>query len=153
MSDLPPFKIFRNESLLELAVKKPLDLEELETAKALSRKQIDRYGADLVPEIHRAMVIPEADLPAYPRDTRPNFSSSVRKRVKGLKTWRDMRAKDLGMEPGILLNNALINDLALKNPRSVKEMEEIPGLKKWQENLFGQEILAAQTGGPERDGK
>jgi ribonuclease D len=152
-SDLPPFKIFRNESLLELAAKKPLDLEELAAAKVLSRKQVDRYGAELVQEIHRAMAIPEADLPAYPRAARPNFSSPVRQRVKGLKTWRDMRAKDLGMEPGILLNNALINDLALKNPRSLKEMEEIPGLKKWQQNFFGQEILAAQTGGPGRDGK
>jgi ribonuclease D len=152
-SDLPPFKIFRNESLLELAAKKPLDLEELAAAKVLSRKQVDRYGAELVQEIHRAMAIPEADLPAHPRAGRPNFPSSVRQRVKGLKTWRDMRAKDLGMEPGILLNNALINDLALKNPRSLKEMEEIPGLKKWQQNFFGQEILAAQTGGPGRDGK
>ena len=64
-----------------------------------------------------------------------------------------MRAKDLGMEPGILLNNALINDLAWKNPRSAKEMEEIPGLKKWRQNHFGQEILAAQAAGRGGDGK
>ena len=56
-----------------------------------------------------------------------------------------MRAKTLEMEPGILLNNALINDLALKNPRSIEEMKEIPGLKKWQQSHFGREILAAQT--------
>jgi ribonuclease D len=56
-----------------------------------------------------------------------------------------MRAKTLEMEPGILLNNAMINDLALKNPRSVKEMEEIPGLKKWRQSHFGREILAAQS--------
>jgi len=41
----------------------------------------------------------------------------------------------------------LINAFALKNPRSIKEMGEIPGLKKWQEVYFGQEILAVQTGG------
>jgi ribonuclease D len=54
-----------------------------------------------------------------------------------------MRAKNLGMEPGILLNNALINGLALKNPRSIREMEEIPGLKKWLRDHFGREILEA----------
>ncbi len=64
-----------------------------------------------------------------------------------------MRAKHLGMEPGILLNNALINGFALKNPRSVKEMEEIPGLKKWLQDHFGREILTAQTGGHKGDGK
>jgi len=56
-----------------------------------------------------------------------------------------MRAKNLGVEPGILLNNTLINGFALKNPRSIKEMEEIPGLKKWLQDHFGREILATQT--------
>jgi ribonuclease D len=145
--DLPPFKVLRNEPLLELAMKKPLRPEELETGKVLSRGQIDRYGTHLLQEIHRALAIPEKDLPVYPREARPNLSTSVRKRVKALKTWRDIRAKDLGLEPGIIMNNALINAFALKNPRSLKEMGEIPGLKKWLEDHFGQEILSAQTSG------
>jgi ribonuclease D len=152
-ADLPPFKVLGNEPLLELAMKKPLGLEELETGKVLSRKQIDRYGAPLLQTIHRAMSVPDEDLPVYPRESRPDVSSPVRKRVKALKTWREMRAKILEMEPGILLNNALINDLALKNPRSIKEMEEIPGLKKWRQSHFGREILAAQTRRHRGDGK
>jgi ribonuclease D len=89
------------------------------------------------------MSVPDEDLPVYPRESRPDVSSPVRKRVKALRTWREMRAKTLEMEPGILLSNALINDLALRNPRSTKEMEEIPGLKKWRQTHFGREILAA----------
>jgi ribonuclease D len=144
-ADLPPFKVLGKEPLLELAKKKPLRMEELETGKVLSRKQIDRYGISLLQEIHRAMSIPDQDLPVYPRGARPDLSSSVRKRVNALKIWRDMRAKTLEMEPGVLLNNALINDLALKNPRSIGEMKEIPALKTWQQNHFGREILEAQT--------
>ncbi len=144
-ADLPPFKVLGNEPLLELAMKKPLRLEELGKGRVLSRKQIDRYGSHLLQEIHQAMSIPDGSLPVYPREARPDLSSPVRKRIKRLKTWRDMRAKALEMEPGILLNNALIKDLALKDPRSIREMEEIPGLKKWQQSHFGQEILAAQT--------
>jgi ribonuclease D len=87
----------------------------------------------------------------YPRAARPDLSSPVRKRVKALKIWRDIRAKTLEMEPGILLNNALINDLALKNPRSIEEMKEIPGLKKWQQSYFGREILTVQTRGHRED--
>jgi ribonuclease D len=144
-SDLPPFKVLGNEPLLELAMKKPLRLEELEAAKVLSRKQIDKYGPPLLQEIHRALAIPDQDLPVYPRGAKPVLSSPVRKRVKALKAWREMRANNLGLEPGILLNNALINDLALKNPQSIEEMGEIPGLKKWLQDHFGREILAAQT--------
>jgi ribonuclease D len=151
--DLPPFKVLHNESLLDLAMKKPLRLEELETGKILSRKQIDRYGTRLLQEVCRAMATPDEDLPVYPREARPDLSSALRKRVKQLKTWRDIRANTLGIEPGILLNNALINGFALKNPRSIKEMEEIPGLKKWLQDHFGREILAAQTRGHKGDGK
>jgi ribonuclease D len=142
-ADLPPFKVLGNECLLELAMKKPLGLEELETGKVLSRRQIDRYGTPLLQTIQRAMSVPDENLPVYPRQSRPDVSSPVRERVKALKTWREKRAKTLEMEPGILLNNALINDLALKNPRSTKEMEEVPGLKKWRQSHFGREILAA----------
>ena len=98
------------------------------------------------------MAIPDEDLPLYPREAKPDLSPLLRKRVKALKTWRDMRAKTLGMEPGILLNNALINGLALKNPRSIREMEEIPGLKKWLVDHFGREILTAQARGYKGDG-
>ncbi len=146
-SDLPPFKVLGNEALLELAVKKPSGQEELETTKGLSRKLIDRYGTRLLQEIHRAMAIPQEDLPVYPRKRRPDFPSPARQRVKALKAWRDVRAKDLGMEPGILMNNVLIQDLALKNPQSIKEMEEISGLRKWRQNHFGREILDAQARG------
>ena len=152
-SDLPPFKVLGSEALLELAMKKPLRLEEMETGKALSGKLIHRYGTRLLQEIHRAMTIPGKDLPVYPRKKWTDLPSPARKRVKALKTWRDIRAKDLGMEPGILLNNALINDLALKNPRSLEEIGEIPGLKKWRLTHFGREILAAQAAGRRGDGK
>ncbi|MBI5604729.1 MAG: ribonuclease D [Deltaproteobacteria bacterium] len=144
-SDLPPFKVLGNEPLLALAMKKPLSLEEMETGKTLSRKQIDRYGTRLVREIRRAMALPDEDLPNYPRQARPDLPSAVRKRIKALKNWRELRAKDLKMEPGILMNNALINALVLKNPGSLKEMEEIPGLKGWFKNHFGPEILTVQT--------
>ena len=151
-SDFPPFKVLRNEQLLELAIQKPLHLEELEAVKALSRKQIERHGTHLLREIHRAMAIPPEDLPVYPRVGRTDLPSAVRKRVKALKTWRELRAKSLGMEPGILLNNALIHDLALKNPHSIEELAEISGLKNWRQRHFGREILNAQTGGQKGDG-
>jgi len=152
-SDLPPFKVLGNEVLLELAVKKPLRLEEMDAGKILSGKLIQRYGTRLLQEIHRAMAIPNGELPVYPRKRRTDLPAPVRQRVKALKDWRDKRAKGLGIEPGILLNNALIQDLAWKNPRSTKEMEGIPGLRNWRRNHFGQEILAAQARGHKGDGE
>jgi ribonuclease D len=141
--DLPPFKVLPAEALLELAAKKTQTPEELEEGKGLGRKLIDRYGARLLQEIQRAMDIPEQDLAAFPREARPDFPPAVRKRIKTLKTWRETKAAELGLEPGTILNNALINLLALKSPRSQRELEEIPGLKEWQGANFGGEILRA----------
>jgi ribonuclease D len=100
-----------------------------------------------VQEIQRAMAISDKDLPLHRREPKPGLSSPIRNRVKALKEWRDRRAENLGIEAGTLINNSLINALAVQNPRSINEMEEIPGLKKWLQDHFGLEILAAQTSG------
>jgi ribonuclease D len=147
-SDLPPFKILHNEALLELALRKPLQIDELGAGNVLGRKQIERFGSQLLREIHRALAIPDEALPQYPREARPDLPPDTRRRVKALKTWRDRRAKSLGMEPGIFLNNSLIQDLAIKNPRSIEDLGAIPGLKKWRQFHFGKEILAALKESP-----
>jgi len=149
--DLPPFKVIGNESLLELARQKPLTLEELETRKILSRKQMDRHAKRLLQEIHGAMTIPDQELAVYTPEPEPALAFPLRRRVKALKTWREDRAKHLQMDPGDLLNNSLINGLAMRNPRSTKEMDEVPGLRKWQKDHFSREILSALTQGTRRD--
>lgn len=141
-SDRPPFKVIRNEALLELALKKPSSAEEMEKGKVLTRREIERYGTHLLQGIQRALAIPEKDLQVYHREARPDWPAAVRSRIKALKNWRDQQAKELKVEPGVLMNNLLINTLALKNPRSLKETEEIPGLKRWFRDHFGREILA-----------
>jgi ribonuclease D len=144
-ADRPPFMIVRNESLLDLALRKPLSLEELGTGKALSQKQVDRFGSGLLSEIQRAMAIEDEDLLKAPKHLKPVWPSPVHQRIKALKKWRDRRAEHLELESGILLSNSLINALALKNPRSLAEMEGIPGLKRWLLDYFGQEILGSLT--------
>ncbi len=140
--DLPPFKVIRNESILELVRQKPICPEDLEAGNILSRKQIQRYGKPLLEEIQRAMAIPPENLWLLAHVPRPVLPSPVRRRVQALKTWRDAQAKHLRMDPGDFLNNALINDLAWKNPRSAQQIEEIPGLRKWLQDIFSEEILA-----------
>ncbi len=95
-ADLPPFKVLGNEALLGLAMKKPLNMEDLETGKVLSGKQIDRYGTRLLQEIHRAMALPDEELPVYPREARPELSSPVRQRVKALKNLAGYEGKNVG---------------------------------------------------------
>jgi ribonuclease D len=145
-SDRPPFKIIGNEALLELARKTPLNQGELERANILSPKQIDRFAGKLVNTILGAMAVPEESLLHYPRRKKIDLGATERLKIKALKQWREQRADELGLEPGILLSTALIHLLALKNPASLSEMEGIPEIKRWQQETFGPEILLVLKG-------
>ena len=60
-------------------------------------------------------------------------------KIKALKSWRASKASALGIDPGILCNNALITAIAVKNPGDIKSLETVKEMKNWQKKEFGQE--------------
>ncbi len=139
--DRPPFKILANEILLKISQRKPLTLNALEESKILNEKQISRWGTGLLESIRQALDRPERDLPFYPRERRARMPADIRKRVEALKAWRNERGEKMGLEPGILLNNNTIQFLAMNPPRFRHELDEVPALKNWQRDTFGEEIV------------
>lgn len=146
ISDRPPFKLIGNEALVELAGKTPLNQEELIAAKILSPKQNDRFGARIIKTIQAAMAIPNEKLLFYPRRRKPDWPPAEPQKVKVLKKWREKRAIDLDIEPGILLSTFQINALSLRNSGSMEKVEILPELKQWQQTAFGKEILMTLRG-------
>ena len=139
--DRPLFKIFGNDSLLRIARAKPRSLAHLERLNAVSPKQMGMYGSELVEIVKKAMEIPEEYLPLYPHKNGPVLSPEVPERVKSLKRWRDAKAQKLRMDPALICNKSLISTLSVKNPGTVKELEELHEMKKWQQKAFGKEII------------
>jgi len=140
--DKPLFKIFSNASMMKIAVKQPVNLKKLERIKALSGRQIDMYGNALMKTINRALEIAEKDLPVYPRGKAPVVKAEVIERSTVLKAWRDKKAEALEIDPALLLNKALINTIAVQNPRDTNDLKEINGMKNWQKNEFVKDITA-----------
>ena len=58
-------------------------------------------------------------------------------RLKLLKGWREVKAKNLLLEPGILANNSLLEALA-ELPEAAAVDAVIP--RRWQRELFGEEV-------------
>lgn len=139
--DRPLFKVFGNDSLMKIAKAKPMSLRQLEKTKALSKKQIRKYGESLVDVVTMAMRIPEKGLPKYPRKKGPVLSPKVPERVKALKRWRDVKARSLEMDFGLICNKALISAIAIQNPRNIRELERIEEMRNWQREAFGKEIV------------
>jgi ribonuclease D len=140
-ADRPPFKIMSNESLLALATKKPAKQQDLGGIPGLSAKLVDRYGNDILRAVGKGMEIPAGKLPSFPKKVRQKPEKQKVELLKRLKTWRDGKAAEVGIAPGLLAANALLEALSEREPAGLEERELMPPLKKWQLSRFGPEIV------------
>jgi ribonuclease D len=141
--DRPLFKIIGNATLKKIAVALPTSLKKLKDSRELSDKQFDMYGNAVMEALRNVHCIPDDQLPHYPRQRSPRLSSRVPPRVKRLRAWRDQKAADLDLNPALVLNRALIKEVAVENPKDKAALKKIEGLHKWQYKAFGKEILEA----------
>lgn len=139
--DCPLYKVFGNKSLLHLAKLKPTGRDKLQEVDGLSPRLIERYAGKLLQQVEMALDLPETDLPVYPRGERRAKDPQVDKRMNWLKDWRKKVAADLQLDPGVLINNALLDELARKQPRTEQDLDDVQLLKKWQRKVLGEGIL------------
>jgi ribonuclease D len=141
--DRPLFRIIGSHSLLDLAQAKPTSFKQLEKTRALSPRQINMYGKEVLAAINSAARIPKKDLPVYPRRKAPRVPAAAAQRVKSLKKWRNRQAEKLLMDPSLILTKSLISTLAVQWPRKLSDLSQLKEIKKWQTQEFGKDILAA----------
>jgi len=139
--DRPLFKVIQNKILLNLAIEKPLSSQQLDKMAILSPNQIKMHGQQLLKTIRSASKLPTESLPSYPRKRPPRIAPRVGKRVKALKDWRDRQSQKQKIDPALLFTNALLSNIALQNPKTVKALSGIKEMKNWQREMFGKEIV------------
>ncbi len=144
--DRPPFKVLGNNVLLALSRTTPRSLQGMAGIEGFPPRLADRYGRSLLHVIEQALDLPEAQLPRYPRGERRERDPALEKRLARLKAWRLEKAAELEIDPGILINNAGLEEIAGRQPRISAELAEIPGMKNWQRRVLGEEILTALAG-------
>ncbi len=139
--DRPLFKVFSNTSLLEIATALADTPQAMETARCLSAKQIRIYGKPLAKVVQKAKSLATKDLPTYPRKRRPSVSPKVPERIKAIKAWRDELADRLGLDPALLFNKALMTAITVHRPLDIQGLREVEGIRNWQVEAFGKNIL------------
>lgn len=142
----PPFKVLNPETLVALAVARPRDQAALAGIPGLPPRLVERYGAGLLEAVRRGLAASLADVQRAGRPRPPVMSPTVRQRVEALKRWRAGAADRTGLDPGVLLPQRLIDALAAAPPGNPAELAEIPGLRRWRVEAFGQDILATLGG-------
>ncbi len=91
------------------------------------------------------MALPVVVGPRFPRRARRERDPAADQRLAVLKLWRTSIARELELEPGILINNGLLEEIARNPPQTQAELEGI-NMKRWQRRILGAGIVAALKG-------
>lgn len=140
--DRPPFKVLGNEPIMEIAELKPVTKKDLERIKRLSAGQLKALGRVILGKTKESLTLQEDELPSFPRSVKPRTTARVSRRIKALKSWKEQRAKEMGLDPALVCTNAQIEALALAYPKSRKDLKEIDSMRTWQIQMFGKEICS-----------
>jgi ribonuclease D len=65
--DRPPRRILRDDLILELAKRQPVNYDDLFATRDMNRSDLRKSAQEILERIERAVAIPEADLPQPPR--------------------------------------------------------------------------------------
>jgi ribonuclease D len=139
--DCPVFKVMGTAVLLELARLMPVTTRAMAGIEGLPPRLSQRYGEVFLQAIEGGMNLPAEQLPVYPRGEARMRDPEVDKKMVVLKKWRTAMAADLEMDPGVLINNSLLEDIARNQPRTQSDLEKLPTMKNWQRRELGEGIL------------
>jgi ribonuclease D len=139
-TDVPAFKLASTEAMVELATKPPSSAAEAAATRGLSPR-VRAQGGEILAAVQRAAALPEGALPVLPVSPRVVVPEEQKKRTDLLRAWRTAEAARLGLDISVVLPNRLIEKLAEVGPRSTAQLQDVPGLRRWRIETFGDDWL------------
>jgi ribonuclease D len=143
--DRSTFRVVGNEVLLEVARRSPSTKSELSAIKGMPRGIVETRGPAMLDAVQRGLRVSEGDLPRFPKAPRWARDADFDDRVNRLRQVRDVRARELDLEPGVLCARERLEAIARKRAVSVEQLNEIPELRRWQIEVLGEELVRAMA--------
>jgi ribonuclease D len=145
--DRSTFRVAGNDVLLSLARTAPATTGALDRTRGLAKSIVARHGDALLDAVERGRAVPETELPRFPKGTRWARDPEQEERVARLRQARDRAAAALDLDPGVLCPRERLEAIARRKPESVKDLADVPELRRWQIELLGPAFVAALRGG------
>ena len=142
-TDRAEFRILGNEALFAIADRAPRTIEELEKIKGIGRDTLQRRGRNILAAVNRALALPDSKLPRVERPPRRAREPEIEARLGRLKAARTGITARLGLEAGFAAPNSLLETVARAAPSSLQELAQLSGVRRWQVEAFGEELLRA----------
>lgn len=144
--DRATFRVMGNEVLLAIAHTAPKTAQQLAGLKGMPRGILERGGAAILSAVTRGLEVAEEHLPKFPRTAKWEREDDFEANVTKLKSVRDAAATRLSLDPGVLCSRERLEAIARKKPSRVKDLEDVPGLRRWQIAEMGEEFVQALAG-------
>ena len=141
--DRSTFRVVGNETLMDIARQRPADAKTLMSIKGMPRGIGERHANEILEAVERGLAVPDAELPQFPRAPRWDKDPDFDARVNALRTVRDEAAKRLDLDPGVLGSRERLESIARRMPQVVEDLFEIPDLRRWQIEEFGEAAVKA----------
>jgi ribonuclease D len=139
--DRATFRVMGNEVLLEIARTAPRTVKDLASLKGMPRGILDRGAHAILAAVQRGLDVADEQLPKFPRAPRWDREEDFDDRVSKLKSVRDAAATRLNIDPGVLCSREKLEAIARKKPGNVSDLDDIPGLRKWQIAELGEDLV------------
>jgi ribonuclease D len=144
--DRATFRVMGNEVLLDIARTAPKTAQQLALLKGMPRGILERGGAAILSAVTRGLEVAEEHLPKFPRGAKWEREEDFESNVTKLKSVRDAAAIRLSLDPGVLCSRERLEAIVRRRPSKVKDLEDVPGLRRWQIGEMGEEFVQALAG-------
>lgn len=149
--DRAPFRVASDQILLDVVRERPRDVHAMGRMKGMNGRLAHAEGEALLDALAEVDRRPDAELRGHPARERGNGRGrpppEVEERADRLKQVRNSRADALGLARGTLLPNAALLEIAWAEPRTHDELRAVPGVKGWQVDAIGNDLLARLASG------
>ena len=140
--DRPPFKVFGDAVIKELARKPPQSPDDL-PRRGLRRAGVERFGTEIMAALERATPIqgkPPAGVGRRQRSGRL-LDPQARRRYEALRRLRREKATHLGLDPEVLLGNATLEGVAKHAPATLDALLEESQFCGWRQPVLAKDVL------------
>lgn len=136
--DVPRGRVLKDDLVVDIAVQAPTTMEKLAALRALPKGfERSRWGQEIPELVKRALARDPKTLPSLERSKPAPNSSAI---VELLKVLLRMTAEQHGVAAKVI---ATVDDL---DRIAADDNADVPGLKGWRRELFGEKALSLKRG-------
>lgn len=140
--DVPPFKVLGTDVIRALAEGRPRTMEELAALPGFPAKLLTRLGTGIIQAVTRGMALPPDKLPRFPRQQRQVLDKGQQAILLRLKKMREAKAREVGIDAGLLINNSLLESLAMADRTREARQTALAALKGWQREILAVDLTS-----------